>query len=79
MKPSKLHTWDEEINELQKFFAGRTIPEKVRINNWSLIVDSKLFLESHFAMVRYHNGQEPYRSYLERLIELKKTIENGTL
>lgn len=79
MKPSKLHTWDEEIRELDEFFSGKRLPEKVRINNWSLIVDSKLFLESHFAMVRYHNGEEAYLPYLNRIIELKTILENNYL
>lgn len=73
----KKPAWDDEIRELEEFYSGEKLPEKIKLKSWEMIVDTRLFLESHFAMVRYHNGEEAYRPYLNRLIETKKIIENG--
>lgn len=79
MRRDEIPNWDNEINELEIFFAGKQLPEKVRINSWSLVVNTRLFLDSHFATIRRHNGKDIYKPYLERLQQLKNTIENGTL
>lgn len=72
-----LHAWDDEIRELDGFFSGKSLPEKIKLNSWSMIVNTRLFLGTHFAIVRYHNGEEAYRPYLNRIIELKKIIKDG--
>ena len=73
----KKPTWDSEIRELEEFFRDRQLPEKIKLNSWSMIVNTRLFLDTHFAMVRYHNGEEAYLPYLNRITELQKIIENG--
>jgi len=70
------HTWDDEIKQLHEFFDGRVLPETVRINSWSMIVNTKLFVATHFSMVHHHNGKEVYSSYLERLKELREILKS---
>lgn len=72
----KKPTWDSEIRELEEFFRDRQLPEKIRINSWEMIVNVRLFLGTHFSIVRYHNGEEAYLPYLNRLIELRTILEN---
>lgn len=73
----KKSTWDSEIRELEEFFKGRQLPEKIKLKSCETIVNTRLFLDTHFTMVSYHNGEEAYRPYWNRLIELKKIIEHG--
>jgi hypothetical protein len=68
------HTWNNEIRELEEFFASRTLPEKVRLNSWSIIVDTRLFVEFHMSMVKAHNGNDLFLPYIERLFELKRIL-----
>ena len=74
MKPEP-NNWNAEIAELEKFFTITALPEKIRLNSWSMIVDAKLFKESHMSIVRAHNGEELFSPYLNRLFELKNIIE----
>lgn len=73
----KKSTWDSEICELEEFFKGRQLPEKIKLKSCETIVNTWLFLNTHFAMVRYHNGEEAYRPYLTRLQQFKQIIEDG--
>lgn len=73
----KKPTWDNEIRELEDFFRGRQLPEKIKLNGWEMIVNVRPFLSTHFLIVRHHNGEEAYLPYLIRLQNLKKQIEDG--
>ena len=69
--------WTKEIRELEDFFAERKLPEKVRLDSWNMIVDCKLFVDTHMSIVHYHNGNDVYLPYLNRLIEIKNILQNG--
>jgi hypothetical protein len=70
------HNWNKEIAELEKFFSTATLPKRVRLNSWTLVVDPRLMIDSHLSMIRYHNGESAYTPYIERLFELKKILED---
>ena len=71
------HDWDKQIGVVEKFFALQKLPESIRLNAWSMITDTNLFITSHIGIVKYHNGENIYKPYLERLFELKKILEDG--
>ncbi|GAB6395250.1 MAG: hypothetical protein MdMp024_1573 [Bacteroidales bacterium] len=68
--------WDAEIRELEMFFNNRrdNLPESVKTGH-SEIVNVPLFIESHLARAKAHNGNPTFQPYLDRLTELKFLIE----
>jgi hypothetical protein len=68
--------WEAEIRELEMFFESRkdNLPESVKTGH-SVIVNVPLFIESHLARVKAHNGNPTFQPYLDRLTELKFLIE----
>lgn len=73
----KAQKWDEDIAELENYFAGIEVPtQPVKLNKCSTITNSSLFIETHFAAVKANNGKQAYLPYLERLKEFKKILEN---
>jgi hypothetical protein len=67
--------WNNEIRELEQFFASAELPEKVRINAWGMVVRPKLFIDSHMSIVKAHNGEKLFEPYLVRLQQLKTSLE----
>lgn len=76
MKKQENNTWDNEIRDLEQFFGSQVLPEKVRLNSWSMIVNVKHFVTNHLATVKHNNGNERFEPYLNRLKELKKQLTN---
>jgi hypothetical protein len=70
---AKQENWDDQIQELSKFFKTHKLPTKpVKLNDYETITNVFEFLKSHFAIVRANNGNPRYLPYLKRLIELKE-------
>jgi hypothetical protein len=69
--------WDAEIRELEMFFDSRkdNLPESVKTGH-SEIVNVPLFIESHLARVKAHNGNPTFQPYLDRLTGLKNLLTN---
>jgi hypothetical protein len=49
------------------------MPASVRVHDGE-IVNVPLFIESHLARVKAHNGNPTFKPYLDRLEELKSII-----
>jgi hypothetical protein len=69
--------WDAEIKALEAFFDSRkdNLPESVKTGH-SVIVNVPLFIESHLARVKAHNGNPTFLPYLDRLTALKNLLTN---
>lgn len=75
---TNINLWDNEIKELENFFAGVTLPNQpVKLNQCSTITDINIFIESHFATVKANNGKKSFLPYLNRLQELKQVLTNN--
>ena len=75
----KPDNWEQDITELEKYFAGVTLPNQpLKINPYSTITNCSRFIESQFATVKANNGKRTFLPYLNRLQELKQflTINN---
>lgn len=73
-------SWDKEIQELEQFFEKRDLPkELVPLNECATIYDAKLFVKNELSAIKNHNGNEYFRSALDRLIKFKKIIESNGL
>lgn len=71
----KPESWEQDINELENYFAGIQLPtQPVKLNRCSTITDCSLFIESHFATVKANNGKRTFLPYLNRLQELKQVL-----
>ena len=69
--------WDQDIKEFEQFFKVVKLPtEPIRIDKCSQITNFELFIKSHLGIVKGQNGNNRYRPYLNRLIELKRILSN---
>ena len=72
---SKPESWEQDITELENYFAGIELPtQPVKLNPFSTITDCSLFIGSHFATVKGNNGKRTFLPYLNRLQELKQVL-----
>ncbi|MBS1760933.1 MAG: hypothetical protein JST23_12490 [Bacteroidetes bacterium] len=73
----KPESWEQDITELENYFAGIVIPTKpITLNQCGTITDCSLFVESHFATVKTNNGNRTFLPYLERLQDFRNILFN---
>jgi len=71
----KPESWEKDIAELENYFASIKLPtQPVKLNRCSTITDCSIFIESHFATVKAHNGNSTFLPYLIRLLDFKSMI-----
>jgi hypothetical protein len=66
--------WEQEINSLEAFFKGIDLPESIKLNAWTTLINVQSFLDSHFAVVKANADNPTFLPYLCRLQELKKIL-----
>jgi hypothetical protein len=70
--------WEQEIKEIEIYFANINIPtEPVKLNNSSIIADCDLFINSHINIVKKHKGNMTFLPFIERLNELKQVLKHS--
>ena len=75
IEQAKPKSWEQDITELEIYYSSIELPtQPVKLNRCSTITDCSLFLDSHFATVKAHNGKEIFSPYLYRLQELKEVL-----
>lgn len=68
-------SWEQDVKELEIYYSSIELPtQPVKLNRCSTITDCSLFLESHFATTKAHNGKQTFIPYLNRLQELRQTL-----
>jgi Domain of unknown function (DUF4326) len=73
----QLESWEQDINELEDYFATITLPTSpIKLNSHSTISDCFKFVQSHLATIRANNGKPAFEPYLNRLKELKRVLNN---
>ncbi len=71
----KPETWSREILELENFFKSIKLPSgKIKLNNYSTILDAKKFANSHLKCIKAHNGNNTFISALTRLQAFKELL-----
>lgn len=66
-------TWEQEIVELDQYFASIEMPSfPIRLNSWTYVVNVSEMIKTHFTTVRANNGNKTFLPFLNRLQELKK-------
>lgn len=71
----KPKSWEQDITELENYFAGIALPtQPVKLNQYSTVTNCSLFIESHFATLKANNGRRTFLPYLNRLQGLKEVL-----
>jgi hypothetical protein len=69
------NSWNDKIRELEAFFENIELPtQPIKVNAYSTIIDSSLYVESHFAIVKANQGKRTFLPYLHRLQELRTVL-----
>ncbi len=69
--------WGDDITQLETYFASIELPtQPVKLNQYSTITNTALFIGSHFATVKRNNGKQTFLPYLNRLQELKQKLNS---
>ncbi|MBG6234694.1 hypothetical protein IWX76_001249 [Pedobacter sp. CAN_A7] len=63
------------IEELEAYFEGIDLPESVKLNEATIIVDLPKFIKSHIITVKAHGHIRAYQSFYDRLVQLKDILE----
>ena len=69
----KQNQW-KEVEELEKYFHKKKLPEKIKLNNWTTIKCSQ-FVDSHLKTIKVNNGNKTFLPFLNRLMEFKNILE----
>jgi hypothetical protein len=69
----------DRIKDAQKELLKFNLPEKIRLNNFTYLSDTRLFINTHLSYCKkYYNNKrisEPYIERLELLISILKGRE----
>lgn len=63
------------IEELEVYFAGIELPEKMELQQGVVIEDLPLFLESHFSYVKNNSDLKSAEVFVIRLHQLHAKLE----
>lgn len=67
--------WD--IQSLEAFFVERELPaHPIKLDQCTTIIDVPKFLRSHLAVVKANNGKRTFRPYLDRIVALKRVLND---
>lgn len=64
------------VEELEGYFTGIALPERITLESGVVVEDVPLFLESHFDYIRSNEGSKSINVYVQRLHLAIKAIEN---
>lgn len=65
------------VEELEAYFNGITLPEKVELVQGVVIVDVPLFLQSHFSYIKNNSTFKSADVFLQRLNQLHVILEKS--
>jgi len=72
-----MEKWDPYIQELEEFFSKTELPKgPIRVTKFAVINDLDFFVNGHLSIVKANNGNRYFLQYLQRLVFIKKMIED---
>jgi hypothetical protein len=63
-----------EVIELERFFSSVQLPDKIKLDQCTMITDVHLFVKSHIDIMKAQDGNKKYIPYMERLKLLKDLL-----
>lgn len=74
----KQENWQNEINELESYFASiEPSTRPVKLNQCCTVTNVSLFIESHLNTIKANNGNNFFLPHLDRLNELKERLNSS--
>lgn len=70
------HNQWKEVEELEKYFKKKKLPETIKLNNCTTIKCSQ-FVDSHLSIVKENNGNKTFLPFINRLIEFQKKMNES--
>jgi hypothetical protein len=78
VEQQKPESWEQQITELENYFAGIALPKKpVKLNNYTTIANVPNFVASHFQTLNANPGKRRFLPFLDRLQELNNILKNS--
>lgn len=71
--------WSKEVEELELFFKDKNIPNGVKLDKCTTIINVKLFLDASISTLKNNNGNKYFYADLVRLRQLKFITKNQNL
>ncbi len=72
-----IENWNTPLAELVQFFEATALPtEPIKINDWTTIIDTKLFVNNSLATLKKYNGNQYFLPSLNELIKFKSLISS---
>jgi len=65
------------VEELEAYFTGIELPERVELVQGVVIEDLPLFLESHFSYIKKNGSLKSADVFLQRLHQLHAKLEEA--
>lgn len=59
-----------KLDKLEQEIRKYDLPQEIRLNKYTKIINPKLFLENHLTILRSNSGNSLYLPYYQRLVEL---------
>ena len=72
-EPPKPESWEQDINELENYFAGITPPLRFKLNPYTTVTDPTKLIRASIAFAKTLKGSAVL-PYVERLRELRKYL-----
>ncbi len=75
--PATNENWDNEVLELETFFNSTILPtHPIKLNQCAIISNVSTFIKNHLSTIKQNNGKLTFLPFLNRLQELKQTLNN---
>lgn len=66
---------NSEIEALETFFASAELPSQIQLTKWERVNDIPRFIAGHLATIKSHIGNKKFEPYFDRLVLLRKLLE----
>ena len=70
----KPRPWLNEIAELENFFSSVKLPDNIKLDRCTTIIDTSLFIKSHLSIVKAQDGNQRYALFRQITI-IKNNIK----
>lgn len=65
------------LQEIKQYLSNTEVLPQIRLNEYTYISDSKIFIESHIATLERNTGNRTFLPHYERLCDYYKKIKNN--
>lgn len=63
------------VEELERFFTGLNMENNFQLTKCQIVHNLTKFAQSHLEVIKANSGNKTFKPYYDRLVDLKKMIE----